>query len=129
VRRALLVVGVGVAVCVAALLAASHVFAYRTSASASFSIGPHAYVFSGGGSCQKVGGDFSAAVASAGHSFHLIWTPADRGGFRTVSWRYSYVTHGTVLHAKIKLTDGRTRGAFSGVSTDGARITGSFSCG
>ena len=117
-----------VAVGVAALFAAAHVFARPASANGFVSIGDHAYLF-GGGSCQTVAGDFSVSIADKGHSFHLIWTPKSHGSSRSVAWRWTYLTNDAVIGAKIAFAPGRSGGTFSGLSTNGVRITGSFSCG
>jgi hypothetical protein len=126
VTRVLLVV---VVVGVALLLAATYASARRTSASATWTIGSASYVLGSGGSCQTVGGDFSVAVNAKGEYFHLIWTPKAHGNYRSVSWRWTYITHDAVIGANIKFADGRKSGTFSGLSTKGVRVAGSFSCG
>ena len=123
--RKFLILGV---VVLAALVAASYVFARKPSANGLINIGSHAYSI-GGGSCQTVGPDFSVSIADKGHYFHLIWTPTDHGSYRSVAWRYSYLTKDAVIGAKIKFAAGRKSGTFSGLSTKGVRVTGSFNCG
>jgi hypothetical protein len=126
VRTALLVVVVSVA----ALIAATYAFGGRGGgASASWTIGSSTYVFGGSGSCQTVGGDVSVAVAAKGEYFHLIWTRKSHGNYRTVAYRYSYLTDDAIIGAKIKFAAGRRSGTFSGLSTKGVRVTGSFNCG
>ena len=128
-RKALVVVAVVVVVAVAALFAVTYASARRTSASATWNIGSASYLLGGNGSCQTVGGDFSVAVAGKGEYFHLIWTPKSHGGYRSVAWRWTYLTNDAVIGAKIKFAAGRTGGTFSGLSTKGVRVAGSFSCG
>ena len=117
-------------VVVAAFYAASFVYA-RTSgwhdAGVTFGVGGGAYAL-GGGSCQTVGGDFSVSIAQRGKYFHLLWTPKAHGGYRSVAWRWTYVTKGAVIGAKITFADGHKSGTFAGVSTKGVRVAGSFNC-
>jgi hypothetical protein len=120
---ALVVIGV-----LAALEVASYVSAGTTSASATWNIGSGTYLLAGDGSCQTVGGDFSVSIANKGEYFHLLWTPNAHGGYRSVAWRWTYLTNDAVIGAKITFADGRKSGTFSGLSTKGVRVTGSFNC-
>jgi hypothetical protein len=135
VKKALLACAVAAAVTVLLVAAtrssARSACAPGNCAAAQVVAGSNVYEFTSG-SCQRVDGDFMLSIAATPVSFLLISTPKGHGGYRSVVWRYSRRSQGALLGPKIQLgTDalGQRVGTFSGLSTKGVRVTGSFSCG